>query len=261
RRSVFICAVNMKQLLIVLLIIMGHQALAKPGRKKEEQAKPEWKEVQTKLEMREDEQINPKGREEEQVSTDFPFVQPKSERMEEEQAKPEGKEEHEQVSMLNLTMMSRSNGWPSGTYGLPKPKSSCPPSFKYGNRYHDTEDEDSYNGWSRNYLGGYRKRNNLRQDFCIKKSSSGSGNWPKGDYCIYKYGSCPPGFSDGSIYLDDEDSDNANKKSGSLPDGDYGRIHGTTTAAEMMRAVLLRWTYQLVVDSICSHTVMTNANR
>ncbi|CAL4137104.1 unnamed protein product, partial [Meganyctiphanes norvegica] len=113
-------------------------------------------------------------------------------------------------------------GWPSGTYGLPKPRSSCPPSFKYGYRYHDTEDKDPFNGWD-TALGGYFNRNNLRQDFCMKVSSSGSEHWPKGDYCIYKYGSCPPGFRSGSIYLDDEDNRNENSKSGYVPDGDYGR--------------------------------------
>ena len=38
-----------------------------------------------------------------------------------------------------------------------------------------------------------------------------------------KGGSCPGNFSRGSIYWDDEDNGNRNTKSGTLPDGAYGR--------------------------------------
>ncbi|XP_032235096.2 uncharacterized protein LOC5510145 isoform X2 [Nematostella vectensis] len=45
----------------------------------------------------------------------------------------------------------------------------------------------------------------------------------KGQYCIYKKGSCPSGFSSGWIRWDDEDVRNSNNYQGTLPDGTYDR--------------------------------------
>ncbi|XP_041452750.1 uncharacterized protein LOC121405848 [Lytechinus variegatus] len=116
--------------------------------------------------------------------------------------------------------------WPDGTYGLPKPVTGCPLGWHDGYRYHDTEDDDSNNYWSSPlHLYGWRRSNNMRNYFCMKTTSadpSGLGwAWPAGSYCIYKRGSCPRGFTEGSIYWDDEDDDNENSVSGVRPDGDY----------------------------------------
>jgi hypothetical protein len=47
--------------------------------------------------------------------------------------------------------------------------------------------------------------------------------WPRGSYCIAEKGDCPSGFRYGSIYWDDKDHHNRNKRWGILPDGVYGR--------------------------------------
>ena len=63
-----------------------------------------------------------------------------------------------------------------------------------------------------------------RTYYCTKTSngSSGLSYWPRGHYCIARYGgSCPSRFSSGSIYWDDEDSSNDNSKQDPLPDGVY----------------------------------------
>ena len=59
--------------------------------------------------------------------------------------------------------------------------------------------------------------------------NSGTLAWPRGTYCIARYGgSCPSGFSTGMKVWDDEDDRNANSKQDPLPDGVYDtntRIH------------------------------------
>ena len=44
-----------------------------------------------------------------------------------------------------------------------------------------------------------------------------------GQYCIYKKGDCPKGFSEGYIFFDDENHKNINDKGGELPDGEYNK--------------------------------------
>ncbi|KAK3585067.1 hypothetical protein CHS0354_004251 [Potamilus streckersoni] len=45
--------------------------------------------------------------------------------------------------------------------------------------------------------------------------------WPKSDYCIFKYKICPKGFQEGFVRQDDEDTMNQNSLGGYLPDGVY----------------------------------------
>ncbi|XP_071173263.1 uncharacterized protein [Mytilus edulis] len=114
--------------------------------------------------------------------------------------------------------------WPSGTYTLIKPKSGCPSNWKIGWRHQDNEDNNNQNSVSspHHFAGSFGR--NTKMYYCTKNTYSGSGSWPKGNYCILKYGSyCPSGFSNGSIYWDDEDSNNANDKGGVLPSGTYDR--------------------------------------
>ena len=64
---------------------------------------------------------------------------------------------------------------------------------------------------------------NIRFYYCVKTFWGNSGyRWPRGPYCIAKKGSCPRGFRYGSIYWDDEDCCNGNKRWHALPDGSYG---------------------------------------
>ncbi|XP_035696814.1 deleted in malignant brain tumors 1 protein-like [Branchiostoma floridae] len=117
--------------------------------------------------------------------------------------------------------------WPRGTYGLPRTNTGCPEAagvtWRYGYRYHDTEDRNSNNHWTPglHFDGGYW-RNNMYQKFCMKTSSfQGYGNWPSGSYCIFKRDGCPSGFQNGEVFWDDEDSFNGNRVSGQLPHGHY----------------------------------------
>ena len=91
--------------------------------------------------------------------------------------------------------------WPFGTYGLPMAKSGCPKGtfWNAGTRYHDTEDHDPNNSWSHPYdLAGHVGKSNMDQKFCMKtraETSQYNLPWPKGQYCIYKKGTCPQGGS------------------------------------------------------------------
>nr|AJQ21523.1 MACPF domain-containing protein 8 [Mytilus galloprovincialis] len=130
-----------------------------------------------------------------------------------------------QESILKLALM-----WPSGSYGLYKPNTGCPKSpftWLEGWSRQDAEDHHNSNSWTTNiHLGETPQHNKPVFWFCIKKYDDKSTgyylNWPKGNYCILKKGTCPTGFSDGWLYWDDEDSHNANGHGGTLPDGSYG---------------------------------------
>ncbi|XP_052799350.1 uncharacterized protein LOC128230964 [Mya arenaria] len=122
--------------------------------------------------------------------------------------------------------------WPLGKFGLMKAASGCPGNdvhWVQGWRKHDTEDSGAHNYFTpgvNNYLSGYFYTNNIKTNFCIKNTRSVTSydtNWPKGSYCILKYGgSCPFGFQNGFILWDDEDVNNHNERGGTLPDGEYG---------------------------------------
>eukprot|EP00918_Siedleckia_nematoides_P084276 GHVU01185018.1.p1 GENE.GHVU01185018.1~~GHVU01185018.1.p1 ORF type:complete len:533 (-),score=47.49 GHVU01185018.1:199-1797(-) len=118
--------------------------------------------------------------------------------------------------------------WPDGTYGLLRVNTGCPSgSWSWGKRYHDTEDSNGANSWSSSlHMAGYKAKNNMAWEFCMKTSSSHLGiSWPAGSsrYCIFAKHGCPNGFSKGSLYFDDEDKNNKNQQSGTLPDGNYDR--------------------------------------
>ena len=102
------------------------------------------------------------------------------------------------------------------------PQGGCPHGWSSGNRYQDTEDH----------------RNSIRKSSGIESKvtiSVGRNIWFY--YCVKTYlretlaisgreeptvlqnGSCPSGFKSGSIFWDDEDSHNRNKKWGTLPNG------------------------------------------
>ncbi|XP_062605124.1 uncharacterized protein LOC134266928 [Saccostrea cucullata] len=117
--------------------------------------------------------------------------------------------------------------WPSGTYGLMLTTSGCPSEHSFtwhvGYIIQDTEDHHNHNSWTSHiHLHGIKDDKRIAQEFCIKGDTQVSEfdlNWPKGDYCILKYGNCPDGFSVGSIRWDDEDPGDRNQKHGTLPDG------------------------------------------
>ena len=120
------------------------------------------------------------------------------------------------------------NAWPDGTYSMPEHKSSgCPESdgffWRTGYVHQDNEDKDNENSCpSFEFKGSCLE--NLEVYYCSKTVTSGDVgiNWPRGSYCIVAKGNCPTGFDRGSVYWDDEDSNNKNKISGIVPDGSYG---------------------------------------
>ncbi|XP_070202744.1 uncharacterized protein [Littorina saxatilis] len=54
------------------------------------------------------------------------------------------------------------------------------------------------------------KKDSIKMLFCTKINARGSYDFPAGDYCVIKSGDCPTGFSEGSIYWDDENDNNQN---------------------------------------------------
>ncbi|XP_071950813.1 uncharacterized protein [Antedon mediterranea] len=123
--------------------------------------------------------------------------------------------------------------WPVGNFGLPKTNTGCPktPGFTFhsGWRYHDSEDDDNKNYWSTplHFVSGSVGSRDMAQHFCMKTQNTVTmydGDWPKGQYCVFhpSSGNCPVGMAAGYIYWDDEDDDNKNSYSGSLPRGGYG---------------------------------------
>jgi len=118
--------------------------------------------------------------------------------------------------------------WPKGTYSLAKPKSGCPEgefTWYEGWRMQNTETQSPDNAWSvNNNFAGNLQKTSFQLEFCTKGEATSTDfdrSWPKGDYCIFKYGACPVDFSEGYVKWDDEDSLNRNDWQGVLPDGTY----------------------------------------
>eukprot|EP00105_Crassostrea_gigas_P009417 XP_011424360.1 PREDICTED: uncharacterized protein LOC105326187 [Crassostrea gigas] len=99
------------------------------------------------------------------------------------------------LAVLSLWVGSSSAvGWPCGTYSMITPKSGCPSGWKWGWRYQDNEDTGNVNSMtSYHHFNGFFFDDTIHY-YCSKTSYSGSGSWPRGNYCIMRYGSsCPPG--------------------------------------------------------------------
>ncbi|XP_071497374.1 uncharacterized protein [Diadema antillarum] len=125
--------------------------------------------------------------------------------------------------------------WPKGTYALPgrdiNGLENCPSTdhltFAFGKRFQNTEDSGS-NVCSpslREHMTNRVTSNTIEHPFCVKEVSEIEADtvWEfgKGSYCIYKKGDCPEGFSFSYIKFDDDDTNNGNTRTGTLPDGDF----------------------------------------
>lgn len=130
--------------------------------------------------------------------------------------------------LLHHVALVMRNTWPSGSYGLPKPKSGCPSKeWLEGFRYQDSENVENTNTKTNgSHFSGRVTPHGIRQEFCIHKDTPGKRiPWPSGKYCIYRKGnSCPTGLREGWIRWDDENTeiDFPNSLGGELPDGIYG---------------------------------------
>ena len=122
------------------------------------------------------------------------------------------------------------NAWPDGTYALPRHKRGCPKNgdprqfpWEEGWRYQDSNSGSWYSNHLLNYLDATVGRDGVKTKYCTKtvKSSDYKIRWPMGSYCLYKKGVCPAGFEKSSIYWDDVNTNNGNRKDGILPDGVY----------------------------------------
>lgn len=135
------------------------------------------------------------------------------------------------VLSTEFLLISARSQWPVGTYGLPRAQSGCPAAvafqWRVGWRFQDTEDNFPDNRKSADFhLDASVSRNNLKRHFCTKTDSTSDTArlpWPKGQYCIYKKGSCPMGLTPGYVHWDDDDWFNNNNKGGTLPDGVYNK--------------------------------------
>ena len=97
------------------------------------------------------------------------------------------------------------NTWPSGSYGLPKPRSGCPnKQWREGFRYQDSENLENINFKSNgSHFSGKVSLHGIRQEFCIHMDTPGAKiSWPRGKYCIYRKGkTCPTGLQEGMTLL------------------------------------------------------------
>ncbi|XP_019627982.1 PREDICTED: uncharacterized protein LOC109472616 [Branchiostoma belcheri] len=95
-------------------------------------------------------------------------------------------------------------GWPAGTYGLPKTTEGCPsgPNVDWEDGRYEHQRKGSFD-WAKDrrlHFSGRFSSNNLAKEFCVKTNSSGDAdNWPRGRYCVLKYGSCPKGLKWGKL--------------------------------------------------------------
>jgi hypothetical protein len=115
--------------------------------------------------------------------------------------------------------------WPDGTYGFPKANSGCPDDAKnspmeFG--YLTTWDRTKVN--TLNHLAGWNDK--ARFEFCTKSTYYESEDYHfskfgKGNYCLYKFGTCPSGFTVGYVQDFMIFSRKAFSTGGTLPDGQY----------------------------------------
>ena len=116
--------------------------------------------------------------------------------------------------------------WPAGRYALIQATSGRATGWSSGWRLQDNEDNRNANRWSPSNINSYIRiglGRNLKTYYCTKTFSGTSEfTWPRGKYCIARYGgSCPSGFYGGYIHWDNEDSNNINAKQDPIPDGNY----------------------------------------
>ncbi|XP_076438521.1 uncharacterized protein LOC143277529 [Babylonia areolata] len=119
--------------------------------------------------------------------------------------------------------------WPRGTYGLPRPVSGCPGgrvTWYEGFRYFDNGYVFGKNVINSNLhlSGSWPVKDDIQMEFCMKGDrvlSEFDVDWPAGDYCLFKYGTCPTGFQQGFVQWDDGNVKNHDRLGGTVPDGVY----------------------------------------
>ena len=79
--------------------------------------------------------------------------------------------------------------WPSGTFGIPRPRFGCPRSknvtWSTGWRFQDTEDVYPNNYHSQNFhMNSSVMKDDVNRTFCIATENIGKKSWPKGKASI-----------------------------------------------------------------------------
>ena len=85
------------------------------------------------------------------------------------------------------------DGWPGGSFGLPKPKSGCPgdetDGWYEGWRFQDMEDDrKSLDRRTRTSPGSHMSatisedKKDIRRKFCMKQNTRVQKYWPKGNF-------------------------------------------------------------------------------
>ncbi|XP_048578888.1 uncharacterized protein LOC5515676 [Nematostella vectensis] len=113
------------------------------------------------------------------------------------------------VALTTVAHSAAHSKWPSGQYGLPRPKSGCPENWMKGRRFTDTEaagQNKQFKDWF--HLSGFVSNQGVEQDFCMKTDDEGVGTWPAGRYCILKGTKCPKGLVEGYIHWTDRSYSN-----------------------------------------------------
>ncbi|KAL4217780.1 Bone morphogenetic protein 1 [Mactra antiquata] len=135
---------------------------------------------------------------------------------------PEGLDPDTQCETIARSDELTSMQWPAGSFTILNSVSGCPDDFVRGWQYRKPI----------NYIWGSTPYHavpawqwyDAENEFCSRIDNDNTGGeWPAGSYCIYrKGGTCPNGFSTGSIQMDEAPTDRTNKTTGELPDGVYG---------------------------------------
>ncbi|XP_069122410.1 uncharacterized protein [Argopecten irradians] len=128
-----------------------------------------------------------------------------------------------------------STEWPFGSFSLLQPLAGCPSGFESGSRMWHTEQTSTNEMSPGSNLKGFATGANVEWHFCTRvvflpSLSSSKNNWPRGNYCVMRFGGiCPEGFDEGNIFWDEEDSDVTDRQmNGTMPDGTFdvnSRIH------------------------------------
>ncbi|XP_055901705.1 uncharacterized protein LOC106064172 [Biomphalaria glabrata] len=130
--------------------------------------------------------------------------------------------------------------WPDGSYALLKPVSGCPrgdsENWSTGDKMiqsESTSDIHSLKNSEKSHLSRplfktVDQVNYVILRYCVKTTSTlvNQVSWPSGSYCINKKLSCPLGFQEGKVYIDEEDSyGNKGLVKGTVPDDNSSSKH------------------------------------
>ncbi|XP_070210463.1 tolloid-like protein 2 [Littorina saxatilis] len=120
--------------------------------------------------------------------------------------------------------VNKATAFPGEKYALPAPLDGCPEGqgFSTGSLTHLFPYSWPFPPY---LLKGKATWGTVTQHFCVKDGSDAGNVWPKGSYCIYRYGgSCPADFKEGWIQFDNKYTSGTAQSAvteGSVADGVY----------------------------------------